>query len=74
MSQRFHVSMEKTRDISEFTHGFLHNLLDESRKLETHANEAEETQMKSIAEFEKAYEVNVRSLNSVRNFHHGIVN
>ena len=74
MSQRFHVSMEKTRGISEFTHGFLHNLLEESRKLENHATIAEETQMKSIAEFQKAYEVSLRSLNSVRKFHHGSIN
>ncbi|RVX11854.1 Kinesin-like protein KIN-5C [Vitis vinifera] len=61
LRQRFHVSMEKTRGISEFTHGFLHNLLEESRKLENHATIAEETQMKSIAEFQKAYEEQSKS-------------
>ncbi|XP_034695034.1 kinesin-like protein KIN-5C [Vitis riparia] len=61
LRQRFHASMEKTRGISEFTHGFLHNLLEESRKLENHATIAEETQMKSIAEFQKAYEEQSKS-------------
>lgn len=57
MSQRFNVSMEKTRDISEFTLGFLHNLLEESKKLENHSTDAEESQVKIITEFQKAYEV-----------------
>lgn len=34
--------MEKTRAISVFTRGFLHKLLEESRKLENHATKAEE--------------------------------
>lgn len=40
--------MEKTRAISVFTHGFLHKLLEESRKLENHATKAEEIGQEQI--------------------------
>ncbi|XP_034696620.1 uncharacterized protein LOC117922577 isoform X2 [Vitis riparia] len=44
--ERFHVGME--RAISVFTHGFLHKLLEESRKLENHATKAEEIGQEQI--------------------------
>ncbi|KAF8403314.1 hypothetical protein HHK36_011416 [Tetracentron sinense] len=56
LRERFHVSIAHTREISEFTLGFLHKLGEESHRLETHANQADEIQKKSIAEFQKAYE------------------
>lgn len=55
--QRFSVSIEHTKDISEYTNGFLGKLIEESKNLEGHAAHIEEIQMKSIAEFQKAYEV-----------------
>ncbi|KAG2686633.1 hypothetical protein I3843_09G015600 [Carya illinoinensis] len=56
LRQRFNVSIEQTRDISDYTHGFLQKLLEESKRLEHYAVHADETQVRSIAEFQKAYE------------------
>lgn len=61
LRQRFNVSIEHTKDISEYTSGFLGNLVEESKNLEGHAKHIEEIQMKSIAEFQKAYEVQSKS-------------
>lgn len=57
IEKRFNVSIEQMRDISDYTQGLLENLLDESKRLENHAMRADEIQMRSIAEFQKAYEV-----------------
>lgn len=40
-------------------HGFLQNLLEVSRKLDCHATQTDECQRKSIADFQKAFEVQV---------------
>ncbi|CAN4117318.1 unnamed protein product [Withania somnifera] len=48
-------------NISEIIQGFFNKLLDESKRLETHATTVDEIQTKSIAEFEKAYEEQSRS-------------
>ncbi|KAJ7971578.1 Kinesin-like protein [Quillaja saponaria] len=56
LRQRFNVSIEQTRDISEYTEGFVDKLLEESKRLENFVTQADELQKKSIAEFQKAYE------------------
>ncbi|XP_057949192.1 kinesin-like protein KIN-5C [Malania oleifera] len=61
LRQRFHLSIEHTRDISKYTDGFLHKLLEESGRLESHAGEADQIQMNSIDEFQKAYEEQSKS-------------
>ncbi|XP_059646666.1 kinesin-like protein KIN-5C [Cornus florida] len=61
LRQRFNVSLENTTNISEFIHGFLQKILEESRRLESHATQVDEIQMKSIAEFQKAYEEQSKS-------------
>ncbi|KAI6674070.1 hypothetical protein NL676_001976 [Syzygium grande] len=61
LRQRFNVSIEHTKDISEYTNGFLGKLIEESKNLEGHAAHIEEIQMKSIAEFQKAYEEQSKS-------------
>lgn len=55
--QRFDASVEQTKDISEYSQGFLHKLLEESKRLEDHVNVVNDLKMKSIADFQKAYEV-----------------
>ncbi|KAA8516740.1 hypothetical protein F0562_017062 [Nyssa sinensis] len=61
LRQRFNASIEHTKNISEFTHEFLQKLLEESRRLGGHATQVDEIQMKTIAEFQKAYEVQSKS-------------
>uniref|UniRef100_A0A9I9CWP1 Kinesin-like protein n=1 Tax=Cucumis melo TaxID=3656 RepID=A0A9I9CWP1_CUCME len=53
LRQRFHVTIDQTKDISEYIEEFLSKLTEESKRLGNHAAEAEEIQMKSIAEFQK---------------------
>ncbi|KAE8098577.1 hypothetical protein FH972_016630 [Carpinus fangiana] len=61
LRQRFNVSIEQMRGISDYTQGLLENLLDESKRLENHAMRTDEIQMRSIAEFQKAYEEQSKS-------------
>lgn len=61
LRQRFNVSIEQTAEISNYTQGVLQNLLEESKRLENYAMQADEIQMKSIAEFQKAYEEQSKS-------------
>ena len=55
--QRFNVSIHHTTNISEFINGIFDKLMEESKDLGNHANQADEIQTKSIDEFQKAYEV-----------------
>ncbi|KAG5584002.1 hypothetical protein H5410_044436 [Solanum commersonii] len=61
LRQRFDDSTEHLTNISEIIQGFFDKLLEESKRLERHSTTADEIQMKSIAEFEKAYEEQSRS-------------
>ncbi|KAG2682990.1 hypothetical protein I3843_10G011500 [Carya illinoinensis] len=61
LRQRFNVSVEQTRDISDFSQGFLQKLLEESKRLENYAVQADEIHVRSIAEFQKAYEEQSKS-------------
>ncbi|KAL3327512.1 hypothetical protein AABB24_035276 [Solanum stoloniferum] len=61
LRQRFNDSTEHLTNISEIIQGFFDKLLEESKRLERHSTTADEIQMKSIAEFEKAYEEQSRS-------------
>ncbi|XP_030926949.1 kinesin-like protein KIN-5C [Quercus lobata] len=61
LRQRFNVSIEQTMEISNYTQGVLQKLVEESTRLENYALEADEVQMKSIAEFQKAYEEQSKS-------------
>ncbi|KAG8376745.1 hypothetical protein BUALT_Bualt09G0095700 [Buddleja alternifolia] len=54
--ERCNASIENLTSTSESLHGFLQNLLEESRRLENHATKVDEVQTKCIAEFQKAYE------------------
>lgn len=55
--KRLSANAEKIKDISEFTHEFEDTILKEAKSLENFTSAADEMQMKSIAEFKKAYEV-----------------
>lgn len=61
LRQRFHVSIENTKNMSKFTHGLLQKLSEESSRLEKHATQADDVQMKSITEFQKAFEEQSKS-------------
>ncbi|XP_061353443.1 kinesin-like protein KIN-5C [Gastrolobium bilobum] len=61
LRHRFNVSAEQLKDISEYTHEFVEKLLEEEKRLENFASEADEIQTKSIREFKKAYEEQSRS-------------
>ncbi|KAF3441637.1 hypothetical protein FNV43_RR15552 [Rhamnella rubrinervis] len=61
LRQRFHASIEQTKDISEYSQGFLNKLLEESKKLEDHVTVVNDLKMKSIADFQKAYEEQSKS-------------
>ncbi|XP_021289820.1 kinesin-like protein KIN-5C [Herrania umbratica] len=56
LRQRFHVSIEQTKDISDYTNEILDKLSEESVRVQNHAVQADEVQMKSIICFQKAYE------------------
>ncbi|KAJ7976146.1 Kinesin-like protein [Quillaja saponaria] len=56
LCQRFNASIQQTRDISEYTEGFVDKLLEESKRLENFALKADDLQKNTIAEFQKAYE------------------
>jgi kinesin family protein 11 len=57
VKKRLSVNAEQIKDLSECTHEFEDKLLKEVKRLENFASAADEMQMKSIAEFKKAYEV-----------------
>ncbi|KAH7512183.1 hypothetical protein FEM48_Zijuj12G0063400 [Ziziphus jujuba var. spinosa] len=61
LRQRFHASIEQTKSISEYSQGFLHKLLQESKILEDHVTTVNDFKMKSIDEFQKAYEEQSKS-------------
>ncbi|XP_039042768.1 kinesin-like protein KIN-5C [Hibiscus syriacus] len=61
LRQKFHVSIEKTKDISDYSSEILDKLSGESLRVQNHAVQADEVQMKSIASFQKAYEEESKS-------------
>ncbi|KAK2400964.1 Kinesin-like protein KIN-5C [Trifolium repens] len=61
LRNRLSVNAEQIKDLSECTHEFEDKLLKEVKRLENFASAADEMQMKSIAEFKKAYEEQSRS-------------
>ncbi|XP_015581587.2 kinesin-like protein KIN-5C [Ricinus communis] len=61
LRQKFHVSGERTKEISDYMNGFLQKLLEQSKWLQNHGAHADETQLKSIADFQKAYEEQSKS-------------
>ncbi|CAL0317032.1 unnamed protein product [Lupinus luteus] len=56
LRHRFNVSAEQISDISDCTQEFVDKLLEEAKRLDNFATEANEMQMKSIAKFKEAYE------------------
>ncbi|KAJ6300219.1 hypothetical protein OIU76_021089 [Salix suchowensis] len=61
MRQRFHVSSEQRKEVSEYMNGFLDKILEQCKSLENHAVQADAVQMKNIADFQKAYEEQSKS-------------
>lgn len=55
--QRFDDSIHHSANVSEVINGIFDKLMEESKQLENHANQVDETQTKNIDEFQKAYEV-----------------
>ncbi|XP_027903365.1 kinesin-like protein KIN-5C [Vigna unguiculata] len=56
LRNKFKLSLEQIKDISERSQEFVDKLFEESKKLEDYASQADQVQMKSIDEFKKAYE------------------
>ncbi|KAK7378809.1 hypothetical protein VNO80_04257 [Phaseolus coccineus] len=56
LRNKFNLSLEQIKDISERSQEFVDKLFEESKKLEDYASQADQVQMKSIDEFKKAYE------------------
>ncbi|XP_011004114.1 PREDICTED: 125 kDa kinesin-related protein-like [Populus euphratica] len=61
MRQRFHVSCEQRKEVSEYMNGFLDKILEQCKNLENHAVQADAVQMKNIDDFQKAYEEQSKS-------------
>ncbi|TKY61969.1 125 kDa kinesin-related protein [Spatholobus suberectus] len=61
LRNRFNLSLEQIKDISERSQEFVDKLFEESKKLEDFALQADQMQMKSIDEFKKAYEEQSKS-------------
>ncbi|KAM1093466.1 hypothetical protein ACFX13_008711 [Malus domestica] len=61
LKQRFNSSIKQIKDISEYSQGFLHKLLEESKRLEDHVGQTNDIKLNSIAEFQKAYEEQSKS-------------
>lgn len=55
--KRLNANADQIKDISKCTHEFVDKLLEEAKRVESFASEADEMQIKSIAKFKKAYEV-----------------
>ncbi|KAF9594403.1 hypothetical protein IFM89_031005 [Coptis chinensis] len=56
LREKFHVSMNHSKETSKFINDFLNTLGEESHRLHTHTSQHHEVQQKSIAEFQKVYE------------------
>ncbi|OAY42946.2 kinesin-like protein KIN-5C [Manihot esculenta] len=61
LRQKFHVSGERIKEVSDFMNGFLEKLLEQSQGLQNDAAQADEIQLKSITDFQKAYEEQSKS-------------
>lgn len=57
--QRFTASKDHLISTSESIHSYLDKLLDESKRLESHATQLDDVQTKCITEFRKSYEVSL---------------
>ncbi|CAN0879482.1 Kinesin-like protein KIN-5C [Linum grandiflorum] len=56
LHQRFSSSGEQTKQISDYTDEFFGKLMDQSKTIQNHVTQADNTQMSNIADFQKAYE------------------
>ncbi|KAJ6745954.1 125 KDA KINESIN-RELATED PROTEIN-LIKE [Salix koriyanagi] len=61
MRQRFLVSSDKRKEVSEYMSGFLDKILEQCKSLENHAVQADAIQMKNITDFQEAYEEQSKS-------------
>lgn len=61
-TQRFHTTMEETQKMSEYTSTFFQKLLEESKIAENRAAVANDSQINSIIDFQKTYEVTILHL------------
>ncbi|KDP37322.1 hypothetical protein JCGZ_06776 [Jatropha curcas] len=61
LRQKFQVSSEQRKEVSDYMNGFLHKLLEQSQGLQNCAAQANEIQLKSLNDFQKAYEEQSKS-------------
>ncbi|CAM0911628.1 unnamed protein product [Alopecurus aequalis] len=57
----FSISLDRTKDMSSFILGLFEKYLEETSKLQNHSNHTHEAQVKSLEEFQKAYEEQSKS-------------
>jgi len=57
----FCISLDRTKDMSSFILGLFEKYLEETSKLQNHSNHTHEEQVKSLEEFQKAYEEQSKS-------------
>ncbi|KNA19863.1 hypothetical protein SOVF_057510 [Spinacia oleracea] len=61
LRKRFHDSIAHMKDIADFINVYLQKMTEESSKLGVHASQIEEIQIKSISEFQQAFEEQSKS-------------
>ncbi|KAM0877192.1 hypothetical protein ACQ4PT_035653 [Festuca glaucescens] len=57
----FCISLDRTKDMSSFILGLFEKYVEETSKLQNHTNHTHEAQVKSLEEFQKAYEEQSKS-------------
>ncbi|XP_010553387.1 PREDICTED: kinesin-like protein KIN-5C [Tarenaya hassleriana] len=61
LRQKFLATIEKTHEMAEYANGFFQKLMEESKIAEDHSSHANETQIKNIVDFQKAYQAQSKS-------------
>lgn len=58
--QSFRISLDRTKEMSTYIIGLFDKYVEETSKLHSHTNNTHEAQMKSIEDFQMAYEVSLK--------------
>ncbi|CAM8933452.1 unnamed protein product [Rhodiola kirilowii] len=61
LRKRFHASIQQTHQISDIVLGFVHKLMKETQSLGDYATKANDFQMNSLTDFQKAFEEQSKS-------------
>uniref|UniRef100_A0A0E0EP06 Kinesin-like protein n=1 Tax=Oryza meridionalis TaxID=40149 RepID=A0A0E0EP06_9ORYZ len=61
LRESFRISLDRTKDMSSFILGLFDKYVEETSKLQSHSNHTHEAQVKSLEDFQKAYEEQSKS-------------